>query len=113
VHFKGEAEGAPSSAGLPARGVEASKDVPRQLPDAPSLGHETIVTITSSSAVAREIGAAAHEGAPTTMAVALVAKPHHLDERPLHPRRPRKLVLFVVAGVVALALAGVLIRLSG
>jgi hypothetical protein len=55
------------------------------------------------------------DGAPATVAVKLVAGPHHLVERRSilsHPRDALSL-LCLMAGLAGLALAGVLIRLAG
>jgi hypothetical protein len=49
------------------------------------------------------------------MALKLAAGAHHIGERRLLPSRPRddSTLLYVVIGLAGLALAGVLIRLSG
>ena len=94
-----------------AGGVEAT--APRQ-----ALGHlsqEPAASATFDSLPTLEIPAEAMDGAPTTMAVKLAAGAHHPGERRPLPSSPRddSTLLYVVIGLAGLALAGVLIGLSG
>ena len=96
-----------------AGGVEDAEDVPRHFLGA--LSRESASTTELSGLATLEIPTEATDGAPTTMAVRLVAGAHHLGERRLvlSCSRDTLSLLYVLIGLAGLALAGVLINLSG